>query len=303
MLQDGQRYFLTRSNIQTLSPPPADHIYPASANTPASTLNIINTDDSTPKPSAYKVVERPARDDDTINETLHEQEMIRAVKESRASLKHEQNNTPDNKNHNLSASSLTYESASPNTFAPTPNPTNTLDNMPKPSAHTPNHSPTSLTTPHKMRWAQEEYSTWTEDTQGAATHTAYLAPEGNTTEESDDDPLPPKPPNEPAPAVTRTPAPPPDEQQDEDGLTDEKGITMHKDGRQYKVTVKYNYSRTQYTTRWGAGREPYTELTDARLEKGRDGSGNCTWQKARCPAYYNHCRSEQHIQGQLAIQG
>ena len=95
MLQDGQRYFLTRSNIQTLSPPPADHIYPASANTPASTPNIINTDDSTPKPSAYKVVERPARDDDTINETLHEQEMIWAVKESRASLKHEQNNTPD----------------------------------------------------------------------------------------------------------------------------------------------------------------------------------------------------------------
>ena len=224
------------------------------------------------------------------------------MKESRASRKREQNNTPDNKNHNLSASSSTYESASPNTLAPPPNPTNTLDDMPKPSAHTPNHSPTSLTTPHKMRWAQDEYSTWTEDTQGAATHTAYVAPEGNNTEESDDDPLPPNPPNEPAPAFTRTPAPSPDEQQDEDGLTDEKGITMHKDGKHYKVTVKCNYCRTQYTTRWGAGTGPYTELTDARWEQGRDRSGNWTWQRARCPKYYENCRRRQNVQGQLAIQ-
>ena len=258
MLQDGQRYFLTQSNMQTLSPPPADRIYPASANTPASTPDIINTDDSTPKPSAYKVVERPARDDDTINETLHEQEMIWAVKESRTSLKHEQNNTPDNKNHNLSASSSTYESASPNTLAPPHNPTNTLDNMPKPSAHTPNHSPTSLTTPPKMRWSQEEYSAyqWQEDTRGAAAqNTTYWALVGNTTWENDNNLLPPSPPNEPAPTFTRTPAPPPDEQQHEYGpLPDDKGITLHRDQRRYKVTLTCTYCRTQYTTKWGRRR-------------------------------------------------
>ena len=76
--------------------------------------------------------------------------------------------------------SSTYEPASASTPAPTPSPTNTFDNMPKPSAHTPNHSPTSLTTLPKMRWSQEEYSAyqWQEDTRGAATQ--------NTTHDKDD---------------------------------------------------------------------------------------------------------------------
>ena len=70
-----------------------------------------------------------------------------AVTESMASLKREQNDTPDNKYYNPGASSSTYESASASTSAPTPNPTNTLDNMPKPSAHTSNDSPHTIYDP------------------------------------------------------------------------------------------------------------------------------------------------------------
>ena len=113
------------------------------------------------------------------------------------------------------------------------------------------------------------------------------------------------PPNEPALTFSRTPAPPPDEQQDDDGLPDEKGITMHKDGRQYKVTLRCTYCRTQYTTRWGAGQEPYQELTDANWQRGRDGSGNKTLQRARCVDYYQGCGGDgnrQVVQGQLALQ-
>ena len=83
-----------------------------------------------------------------------------AVTESLATLKREQNVTPDNENNNRYPSSSTYESTSSSTTAPTPNLTNTLDNMPKPLAHTPNHSPTSLTTTPKMRWSQQEYSAY-----------------------------------------------------------------------------------------------------------------------------------------------
>ena len=129
-----------------------------------------------------------------------------AVTKSMASLKREQNDTPDNEIYNRCASSSTYESTSSSTTAPTPNLTNTLNNMPKPTAHTPNHSPTSLTTPPKMRWSQEEYIAyqWQEDTRGAATqNTTYRALVGNTTWENDNNLLPPSPPNEPAPTFFR----------------------------------------------------------------------------------------------------
>ena len=226
-----------------------------------------------------------------------------------ANLTREQNATPENDNNTRCPSSSTYGSASSNTIAPTPNLTNTFDNMTKPSAHTSNDSPTPCTTSTKLIWWQEDYNAnqWQEETRGIAVHnTRYWAPEGNTTLENDNNNLfPPSPPNEPAPTFTRTPAPPPDEQQDEDGLPDEKGITMHKDRWQYKVILRCTYCHTQYTTRWGAGQEPYQELTDANWQRGRDGSGNKTWQRARCPDYYQGCGGDgnrQVVQGQLALQ-
>ena len=141
--------------------------------------------------------------------------------------------------------------------------------------------------PLKTKWWQEEdnetlYSSairWV-----VAHSTPNLASERNATLENDNNiPFPPSPPNGPAPAFTSVPVPPPDEPQDEDGITDDKGITMHKDGWQYKVTVKCKNCRTQYTTRWGTGSDPYKELTNANWEQGRDKSCNWTWQKARCP--------------------
>ena len=257
-----------------------------------------------------------------------------AVTESLASLKRKQNYTPDNKNHNLGASSSTYESASAIASAPSPNPTNTLDNMPKPRAHTSNDSPTPFTTPHrtywwdeednenhwqeavigptslttppKVSWAQEDYCAYQlqKDIRGVATqNTTYRAYEGNTTRKDDNNPLPPSPPNEPPPTFVRTPPPPPDEQQHEYApLPDDKGITSHEDRRRYKVTLTCTYCRTQYTTKWGEGDEPYRELRNAKWQQGRDGSSNYTWQRARCPDYYHGCGGGQIEQGQLAIQ-
>ena len=66
-LQNGKTIALKRINVQTLSPPPADYdmltpilppvpsstYEPASASTPAQTLNPTNTYDSRPGPSAH----------------------------------------------------------------------------------------------------------------------------------------------------------------------------------------------------------------------------------------------------------
>ena len=111
-LQDGKTIALKRSNVQTLSPPPADYDMPT---------HILP-----------------------------------------------------------SVSSAIYEQASANTPAPTLSPTNTVDNMPKPSAHTLNHSPTSLATLPRMRWSQWDYIAYQEqeDTPGAATQ--------NTTHDKDE---------------------------------------------------------------------------------------------------------------------
>ena len=48
LLQNKQQYLLTQKDLQILSPPPADQVYPASTNTQTSTLVLIDTDDSTP---------------------------------------------------------------------------------------------------------------------------------------------------------------------------------------------------------------------------------------------------------------
>ena len=243
---------------------------------------------------------------DTSNsDPLPRPKMINHAPTISPSLTREQSATPDNENNTRNPSSSTYGSASSSTIAPTPNLTNTLDNMTKPTAHTPNHSPTSFTTPSKMRWSQEEYNAyqWQEDTRGAAAqNTTYLTSEGNTTRENNNNLLPPSPPNEPAPTFTRTPAPPPDEQQHEYGpLPDDKGITFHRDQRRYKVTLTCTYCRTQYTTKWGEGDEPYRELRYAKWQQGRDGSGNYTWQRARCPNYYQDSGGRQNVQRQLAL--
>ena len=116
--------------------------------------------------------------------------------------------------------------------------------------------------------------------------------------------LPPGPPNEPAPILTKTTAPPTDEQQNEDGPPDGKGITYHRFLRCYKVTIKCTYCSIQYTTKWGEGYEPYQELKDAHWQRGRDGSGNKTWQRAKCPNYYHGCGgngNRQAVQGHLAL--
>ena len=117
--------------------------------------------------------------------------------------------------------------------------------MTEPTAHAFDHTPTSLTIPLKMSGAQESNRSCTKDAQGAdiaIITTAYLAPERETMDESDDElertTYVPGPPNEPPPDFNRTPASPPHEIQDEDGFTDEKGITYHRNGIHYKVTVK-----------------------------------------------------------------
>ena len=171
--------------------------------------------------------------------------------------------------------------------------TNTPDSAPKPGAPTisVNHTPTM--SPPKTNWWQEEDNEilYSSAIRWAVAHSlANLASERNATLENDNNiPSPSSPPNGLAPAFTSVPAPSPDEPQDEDGITDAKGITMHKDGWQYKVTVKCKNCPTQYTTRWGTNSDPYKELTNANWEQGRDRSGNWTWQKARCPNYRLGC--------------
>ena len=146
-LQNGDSYLLTQDNMQTLSPPPTDRKYSASTNTRASIPALIDTDDSTSKSSGYKIVET-TREDELSGER-------KAVMENKSNLQRWQNNTPDYKSHNPSASSSTYEPASPNTLALPPKPTNILDDMTEPTAHAFDHTPTSLTTPLKMSGAQE----------------------------------------------------------------------------------------------------------------------------------------------------
>ena len=145
----------------TSTPPPLNDKFIAdlSISNPLPRPKIISPATTT---NPYKVDGRTEQDSNTTNDIIYEQEMRWALKESRVSLKREQNYTPDNKNHNPGASSSTYESASASTPAPTPNPTNTFDNMQKPSAHTPDDSHPSFTTPHRAWlarrwWAEEDY--------------------------------------------------------------------------------------------------------------------------------------------------
>ena len=86
------------------------------------------------------------------------------------------------------------------------------------------------------------------------------------------------------------PAPPPAEPHDPDGwLTNDKGVTIHKDRIHYKVIVKCTWCGTQYRTQWGEGNGPYEELKEKQWLSGKDKSGKYIWQQARCPRYYKGC--------------
>ena len=58
-------------------------------------------------------------------------------------------------------------------------------------------------------------------------------------------------------------------------MTDSMHDDEHYDGKQYDEE-QYDY-------------EPYDEITAAGWTKGRDGSGNWTWQKAHCPNFRHGC--------------
>ena len=249
------------SNAQTTNPTTHD------TNTVLPTdTNQSKTHNHTAPPitAKHKAPPPPLNDtfivDTSKSDPLPRPKMINHAPTISPSLTREQSATPDNENNTRNPSSSTYGSASSSTIAPTPNLTNTCDNMTKPSAHTSNHSPTPFMTSSKMLWSQEDYNAyqWQEDTRGTAVqNTMYWASEGNTTLENGNNNLfPPSPPNEPAPTFTRTPAPPPDEQQNEDGHPDEKGITWHKDRWRYKVTLKCTHCSAQYNTQrnWAQAR-------------------------------------------------
>ena len=197
-------------------------------------------------------------------------------------------------NNHSATHNCTTSPATAKRKAPPPTLTNTPESAPEPRAtkNSVNHAPT--TSPPEMDgWQVQDNkrttdeSRYLEEIRWAVTESmANLAPKRNATLENDNNiPFPSSPPNGVAPALTSVPAPSPDEPQDEDGITDAKGIAMHKDGWQYKVTVKCKNCPTQYTTRWGTNSDPYKELTNANWEQGRDRSGNWTWQKARCPNF------------------
>ena len=102
--------------------------------------------------------------------------------------------------------------------------------------------------------------------------------------------IPPGPPSMPAPTMPCEPAPPPAEPHHHDELsTDVNGVTTHIDGWQYKVTVVCKCCSVQYKTQWGVPYEPYEELKAAGWTKGRDSSGNWTWQRAHCPRFRYGC--------------
>ena len=306
LLQDEQQYTSTQKYMQILSPPPTDHIYPASTNTPASTPDIINSDDSTSKSSTYKMI---------------------TVTNNRAKPRGKQNNTPDNNNHtpsapisadepasleddeydsyyhsassyylernyappslknNPGASSSTYEPATFNTSTLPPNPINTHKDMTEPAAHAPDLPPTLLATPLKTSEAPVNNVPYTDF---VITSTSHPAPEQDTAHDSDGDnvptPLIPGPPGAPPPDTSRTPAPPPPETQVEEGPPDVKGITLHSNGS-WKVTVKCAYCHRQHKTGWSSHRDPYEELRTIGWTQGKSRSGNYTWQFPRCPVW------------------
>ena len=74
-------------------------------------------------------------------------------------------------------------------------------------------------------------------------------------------------------------------------LTNDKGITHHKDYIHCKVTVKFKLCSSSYTTEWGHGSAPYDEMKARGWTQGKDRSGNWTWQQARCPIYGNCVRA------------
>ena len=123
---------------------------------------------------------------------------------------------------------------------------------------------------------------------------ANVVPERTTIQDNDTNTSPPpSPPSWPAPASSSEPAPPPHEPYDEDDITDAKGVTMHKNGWQYKVTVKCKNCTAQYRTRSGTDSDPYKELAKAGWDKGRDRCGNYSWQQAHCPNFRQSCYTMQ----------
>ena len=324
LLQNEQQYSITQKDLQILSPPSTDHIFPASTNTPASIPDISNSDDNTPRPSTHKMT---------------------TVKNNSAKIRSKQNNTPDNNNHapsaptsadgpaslstlNLSpnppttsanttklptppseplridceydeydnfscylekenspdASSPTYEPAAFNTSTLPPNPINTHKNMTEPAAHELDPPPTPPTTPFKT----SEIPVNNECTDLVIISTSHPTPEQDTAHDSDGNDVPttliPGPPGDPPPDTGRTPAPPPPETQEEEGPPDDQGITMHRNGS-YKVTVTCAYCHRQHKTGWSSHHDPYGELRNIGWTRGKSRNGNYTWQSPRCPVW------------------
>ena len=138
-----------------------------------------------------------------------------------------------------------------------------------------------------------------------ATRNTYQEYEGNTVWE----PMPreptPSPPEEPPPTLRRSPPPSPRDLQREHASPpprhpspDEKGITLHEDRRRYQVTLTCTGCRLRQKTEWGAGDEPYQALRQLGWMRGKDASGNLTWQRAKCPTYYPNCAEAQSTQNQ-----
>ena len=221
-----------------------------------------------------------------IVDTTREEDLSwvrKAMKENRANLQREQNNTPDNKNHNHSTSSSTSEPATPNTLALPPNPSNTNEDMTESVMHPPDPPITLLTTPLKISKEQEKSVLCTDL---AIINTVHPAHGRDTTCDNFDEPTPtsyvPGPPNEPPPDTNKIPAPPPPEVQEEDGLPDADGLTWHSNGK-IKVTVNCTYCHRQYTTRWGEYPDPYFELASKGWAKGNNKKNYYNWKFARCP--------------------
>ena len=140
----------------------------------------------------------------------------------------------------------------------------------------------------------EEFRYSEEIRRAVAESLANVVPERTTIQDNDiNTSPPPSPPSWPAQASSSEPAPPPHEPYDEDDITDAKGVTMHKNGWQYKVTVKCKNCAAQYRTRWGADSDPYKELAKAGWDKGRDRCGNYSWQQAHCPNFRQGCYTMQ----------
>ena len=128
LLQNGQQYSITQKDLQILSPPSTDHIFPASTNTPAS----ANTTKLPTPPS------EPLR----IDGEYDEYDNFSCYLEKNYAPPPSMENSPD-------TSSSTYEPATLNTSTRPPNPINTHKDMTEPAAHELDLPPTLPTTPFK----------------------------------------------------------------------------------------------------------------------------------------------------------